>query len=498
MTEIIKDSELVFHTDVNEDGNHFGILKLNMKKVPITNKTVFLYFSVDNSGSMDETHRGKTKLSFVKTTLKNMILFLEKQDADIYIQIHTFSNSVQKLVDCVKITPANSEEIIGLIRNLTTESDTDIGNALVVANELISSYKRENPEHEVAHIFMSDGSPTSGLTTMEQLHPLVQSEFNNTFIGFGLDHNAHLFHKFSEKPNTEYRFIDKVENTALVYGEIIHQLLYPALTNICFDVQGGEMYDWKTNAWLNQVTESVIVSEAEKTYHVRTQYSASETQVDIAQDGEIIETVYTVPSLISLEDGTEEPSCIEDLAKYQFRQRTMECLFESKKKLNRSAKQELKDKMQILFREIRTYMRENDMLDEPMLKLLCDDIHITYKTMNSAYGMMFAVARCSSQGRQQTYNTTIDQGGIEGEDECEGDEDDMESDSETVVLNFANRRRAPPLLGMPESLDQELEQQNESSSFDEDDLSNYVSTSSNITCYSTPTVLNTMREMSQA
>jgi hypothetical protein len=173
----------------------------------------------------------------------------------------------------------------------------------------------------------------------------------------------------------------------------------------------------------------------------------------------------------------------------------MECLFDSKKKLNRTEKQELKDKMQILFREIRTYMRENDMLDEPMLKLLCDDIHITYKTMNSAYGMMFAVARCSSQGRQQTYNTTIEQG--------EGDEDDMDSDGETVVLDFANRKRAPPLLGrqgsaMPYSLALDLEEEKESGSFDEDDLSNYVSTSSNVTCYSTPTVLNTMREMSQA
>jgi uncharacterized protein YegL len=496
MSEIIQDSELVFHQDLDEDGHHFGILKLSMKKVPITSKTVFLYFSVDNSGSMDEIHRGKSKLSFVKTTLKNMILFLEKQDIDIYIQIHTFSNSVQKLVDCVKISPANSAEIIELIYKLTTESDTDIGNALVVANELIGSYKREHPDHEVAHIFMSDGSPTSGLITIDELHPLVQAEFNNTFIGFGLDHNAHMFHKFSETPNTEYRFIDKVENTSLVYGEIIHQLLYPALTNIRFEVQGGEMYDWKTNTWSNQVTESVIVSEAEKTYHVRTQYSASETYVDILQDGETIESVYTLPNLISLENGSEEPSCIEDLTKYQFRQRTMECLFESKKRLSSVGKQELKNKMQRLFRDMRKYMREKDMLEEPMLKLLCDDIYITYKTMNSAYGMMFAVARCSSQGRQQAYNTTIEQDGVDETD------DDMDSDGETVVLSFGNRRH----MGRPSvsltsrrsssmlsSLDDGVAAEN----IDEDDLANYVSTNSNFTCYSTPTGLNTMREMSQ-
>ena len=232
-------------------------------------------------------------------------------------------------------------------------------------------------------------------------------------------------------------------------------------------------------------------------------YSASETQVDIVQDEKIIETVYTVPNLISLEDGTEEPSCIEDLVKYQFRQRTMECLYDSKKKLSRSAKQELKDKLQTLFREIRRYMRERDMLEEPMLKLLCDDIYITYKTMNSAYGMMFAVARCSSQGRQQTYNTTIEQDDIN-----ESDDDDMDSDGETVVLDFANKRRISRQPSTPfatrrssstlSNSDQEVAAENNPGSFDEDDLSNYVSTSSNVTCYSTPTVLNTMREMSRA
>jgi uncharacterized protein YegL len=502
MNDFIQDSELAFHTDLLDDGNHFGILKLTMKKVPITQKTIFLYVSVDNSGSMDESHRGKTKLSFVKKTLNNMIEFLGKQEANIYIQIQTFNNKVQLLVDYTKITTENTKEIVEKINKLEADCDTDIGNAISVANDIISTYKTEHPDHEIAHIFMSDGSPTSGLTNTNQLLELVKEEFNNIFIGFGLDHNAHLFHKFSEKNNTEYRFIDKIENTSLVYGEIIHQLLYPALNNIKFVVNGGEMYDWKTNTWLTTVTESVIVSEANKIYHIRTLFSASDTYIDIMQGDDIIETVSTIPSLISLENGSITTSCIEDLAKYLFRQRTMECLFESKNKLNSQAKKNLKEKMRTLFKEMHKYMRENNILDDPMMTLLCDDIYITYKTMNFAYSMMFAVARCSSQGRQQAYNTTLTQ------EQDYIDEEDFDSDCETTVLHFANRRqvyRPKNLVGLgrqgsistEENDSDEVSDMNVVNELDEDDLDNYVSTNNNTTCYSTPMALDTMRQMSQ-
>jgi uncharacterized protein YegL len=204
MCSAIEDSELVFHSELNDDGNHFGILKLKVAKVPVTNKTCFLYFNVDNSGSMEESHRGKSKLSYVKTTLKNMIRFLVNQNADIYIQIQTFNNKVEPLVHLTHISEDNVTEIIEKINDLDAENDTDIGNAIVVANEFIENYRMANPEHEIGHIFMSDGSPTSGMTNPVQLAELVKDEFSNTFIGFGMDHNAHLFHKFSEKNNTEY------------------------------------------------------------------------------------------------------------------------------------------------------------------------------------------------------------------------------------------------------------------------------------------------------
>lgn len=483
-TDLIEDSELIFHTDLNEDGNHFGIMKLKIAKVPITNKTCFLYFSVDNSGSMEESHRGKSKLSFVKTTLKNMIHFLVKQEADIYIQIQSFNSKVESLVHLTHISEENVTEIIEKINSLDADNDTDIGNAIVVANEFIENYRMANPEHEIGHIFMSDGSPTSGITTPNQLAELVNDEFSNTFIGFGLDHNAHLFHKFSEKNNTEYRFIDKIENTALVYGEIIHQLLYPALRDVVFRVSGGEIYDWKTNTWTTQMTEPVIVSESEKVYHVRSLHSVSEIQVDIMQhgDSEAFDVVRPLPAMVSLVDGSIIHSCLEDVTKYIYRQRTMECLFESKKKLNSEGKRELKQKMRNLFKEMRTYMRDHDLLEEPMLKLLCDDIFITYKTMNSAYGMMFAVARCSSQGRQQTYNTTLNN------DEEQMNIDDYDSDGETVILNY----RRPNTRSF--SLTQEIEGE---SIVDDDELDSYISSPSNTTCYSTPTILDTMKQMSQ-
>jgi len=40
------------------------------------------------------------------------------------------------------------------------------------------------------------------------------------------------------------------------------------------------------------------------------------------------------------------------------------------------------------------------------MKMLCDDVYITYTTMGQRQGQMYALARFTSQGRQQTYSAT--------------------------------------------------------------------------------------------
>ena len=67
-----------------------------------------------------------------------------------------------------------------------------------------------------------------------------------------------------------------------------------------------------------------------------------------------------------------------------------------------------KMKMQKLFDEMLKYMEDNNDKQNKFIKMLCDDIHISMKTLGTRYGRMCISSRQTSQGTQRIYtvNTT--------------------------------------------------------------------------------------------
>jgi hypothetical protein len=65
-------------------------------------------------------------------------------------------------------------------------------------------------------------------------------------------------------------------------------------------------------------------------------------------------------------------------------------------------------KMQRLFDEMLKYMEDNNDKQNKFIKMLCDDIHISMKTLGTRYGRMCISSRQTSQGTQRIYtvNTT--------------------------------------------------------------------------------------------
>jgi hypothetical protein len=359
---------------------------------------------------------------------------------------------------------------------------------------------------------------------------MISNSYKNVFIGFGDQHNSSLFNKFCELKNSEYHFIDNLENTGMVYAEVIHQFLFPAIRNATISIENGALYDWQTNTWVSELKESVIVGEAEKIYHFKTT-DAFDVEVTISgiQDGETLEQVLSVvspmPELMDMSGNLVSPT---DLTKYMFRQRTQELLFISKtiSKSGNHRRSEIKTFRQVLktnFKNMRSYMRGKMLNDDPLLNMLCDDLSIVYRTCGTRMGEMYSTSRQVTQGRQGTYTASavIDEPSV-GEPSV-----GVPSTPRRVVrqnaipdpppLMRSNTGPARPMFPLLEEEDLAID--NDVSSTDmeitamllrienmdknietdpdasvlEDELEQYAPSDANTSCYSTPRKLDMMR-----
>jgi len=516
MTNFIENAYFDFHNKggdlpfpIVSENEDFGIFTIKMKKTEITKTTLFILFTIDKTGSMGEHTKKNTKMNYLKQTFKNMLNYLSKQEVEIYIRVHSFNVEVDVDIENIKITQENVSELCSKIMAIEPESSTNIELALDEARKTLIQYSEANPNHQIAHIFMTDGHQTMGEQNEEKLVEIVDYRFVNIFVGYGLDHNAHLMKKLGDDKNADYQFVDDMENTGLVYGESIHQLLYTALKNVEIFVKNGEIYDWETNKWTNGIDINVLVSETEKIYQIKKNKNEDSFEIEIYRRHEyenelyLLDTVTQVPDLINID--TDEIISV-DLTKYMYRQKVQEILYIANNLQSEdSTLEHLKQSMKDTFSKMRKFMRENDLLKDPFMKLLCDDISITFNTIGTDYGISFTHIRQTSQGNQRAYNVT---GNSCNDDELVNSKSKFYRNTSFLMTPTKNIRSHT----FPE-IDcdvfsrtasnvfmniYDFEKTNiENTELDEDELDNYIISNDNISCYSTPSVLDTMRSFSQ-
>ena len=441
---IIDCTSIRFHSDTSEypikifdteDSEYkFGILDIKIRsEIPITRKHIHMVFTIDASGSMsDKCSDGRTKMDHIHHTLENMLrIFHENKECNISVHIQSFDTIVKTIItDVPDIRESDIEFLIQLSQQIRPNDSTNIELALEKATIEISNYHAINPEHEIVHIFLTDGDITYGSNDYDLLLELVPKNCTNIFIGYGIDHDSQLLSHLSKQKGNEYRFIDALEKAGLVYGEVIHGLLYKAIEDVTLTAISGELYDYQANTWVTSLEIGNLLNEQEKTFHIR---SKNTEDCHVSMFGKtIVQTrqfqtinVYEVQGYIApiLFDTSN------DLDIYIFRQKTQELLYKARKnsekfkrnllfshmipfeeivpeynfeeldEQNKNIKQELSEFHKVMI----NYMKEKKVENNPMLKMLCDDIYIAYKTTGTRLGTMYACARQTSNGRQQTY-----------------------------------------------------------------------------------------------
>jgi Mg-chelatase subunit ChlD len=425
-------SETEIPIQIFEDAElKFGTLEIKIRpEIPINSNHIHLLFTIDTSCSMRECCiDGESKMSHIKHTLKNMLrIFYENEQCNISVHVQSFDTEVKTIISGVtNIRDSKLSELLSSVSNLTPDGLTDIGLALSSAVEHITNYKEKNLNHELVHIFLTDGDITKGILAYDELLSLVPKKCNNIFIGYGNAHDYYLLSHLAKTKGNEYRFIDALEKAGLVYGEVIHGILYNAIEDVTLSVNDGEIYNFLTNSWDSEIEIGNLLSDQKKTFHIRSK--TPDTCVVKINGKTIIKTRQFQTVNIYENQLVVSTSSNKELSIYIFRQRTQELLYECRKvseKYKRSnnlryfrgikyytgstsicpEKMIIKEKLSDFQKIMRDFMKKHNLELDPIMKMLCDDIYIVYKTIDTYIGSMYTCARQTSNGREQTYMCT--------------------------------------------------------------------------------------------
>jgi len=424
--------------DTNTDKTFFGIIDIHVKESPITTTMQVINIAIDASSSMSEScNDEKEKIDHIKHTVKNILNYiLSKPQIKVLLNVFIFSSSVTDILINETVTEDNINELKKKIDKIYADGGTNIENAL---KKFIELSKNISPDYVVSNIFMSDGYATEGVTNIKLLGGLVNESVSNTFIGFGIEHNPKLLTFLSSSINSTYYYIDVLENSGHVYGEILHGILYKKHQNTILTVENGLIYNWKTNSWSSSLMIGNLVSDTYKQFHI------------ISKCCDEVRCVLK----FSEEEEKEENFCFmnsyDDLSKFYFRQKTLQILFNSHKlndeldeldeidhfnnfkkfrfdfneedeeerEKNRNEKlydqkkrnekriqniKLLKKQMKELIKSMEEYKTVHNMFEDKFIKNLCLDIAICYKTIGTDLGNLYSYSRQISQGSQRIHS----------------------------------------------------------------------------------------------
>lgn len=420
-TNALSDNTFCFHDKVIDntvipsplENSHFGIINFKTITSPETTDHLELLFVIDCSRSMIETcSDGHTKMYHIINTLQKMIIFFSDKP-NVNIIIDAFDSRMYSFVLRTNINKDNLHEILNKIRKITPRKHTNIGMALTHSAERIQTLSALYPEHIIHHIFMTDGKITRGITNIQTLKNLIITDINinNAFVGFGIKHDAILLDEISSTTNSEYYFIDKLNNSGLIYGEILHKIVYNILTDTELIIENGLVYDFNNNNWVERIIVGNIASESDKTFNI-----VSNTPSDCKV---YIKTKYNKMNVSYNSNFGEN----RDLTIHTYRQRTMQTLYDAyqlckTKRTQQSHHTGLEDtgleefetfktnSLLPLIEEIKIYIHDNNLQENKFLKNLCDDIYVCYKSIGTQCDYMFCKARQNSQGNQRLYSAS--------------------------------------------------------------------------------------------
>ena len=390
----------------------FGVLTIKVADVPMSTQLHILDSTTDMSGSMqDICSDGKSKMQHASHVLKNMVNTIVNNNAPVSMASYGFDNKTDEIFSDTTINSENIAEIRAKLDKLQPRNGTDIHQTLVCTKTRVEN---RDPTIKQTCILLTDGLANVGITDYDIMQQQLSNKCKNIFIGLGGDHDdIGLQQLASNQLGDEYFYVQEIEKAGLVFGQILHEIFYTALSKILIKVTNGEIYNYAIDTWCSELNVYSLTGEANKTYHVR---SLTPDTISVCISGcignenepSIIEDDITpVPDLTSANNIVE----VNNLAPHVIRQLVLELLYQSHRhSMYKTGGNIIRDSIRSNIKEvlatIKEYITENALETEDEYLTLCDDLSITLQTFDNLKAAMYSGSRRTSQGIQTSYNIT--------------------------------------------------------------------------------------------
>lgn len=429
------DSTLKTTISLNDDND--GFVRLEDISSQKLKQNYNIIISVDCSYSM------KDNITKLRRTLINIINYfsnIKTHNFQILITLLTFDNNVEEVfafidIDNFKLKNKNTnktiveEILLNINKKVCEKGTTDLGKIIKrIKKYIINDYTFSN-----INIFMTDGTPTTGILNKSKLTLLMKNDINvnceNYLIGVGLEHDNELLKNMTiENSNTYYYFIDTFQNAEIIYGEILEKELFKKHTEIILSSKNNtfEFYDDKQNKWVKELYCNPM-SPNDIFYYAVRNYNIS------CDDDNILYLTYTykkeTTSLINIDNVTlieeyntksnKSNDYLNSINAIHLRVIVIQFMYiyEKNKKLEDlgfipdykidkiiNDMRNSYDTLKTIIEKINNIDTKDTKIAIPIIKQLLDDMYIHIEMQISIYCNMFTYIRLISQVGQYSYN----------------------------------------------------------------------------------------------
>ena len=408
---------------------------------------VIMYGSIDCSGSMGEyaTHcqsrqnqhpnhhsPQNTKMHFVHATLTNMVdTIISQQEefshVEFYLALIQFHSSATCVLHPMRVTLESKDQILQVISRITPLNGTNFEKcfkemAHLISNEAQHISSSDIPEHCVQrmHVFLTDGENNEGNKSIPHLASILSASAvqpTQIMIGYGTDHDSSTLQSLcSHFPSSRQWFIDDIEKTGCIFGEIIWSAVNAAFTKVSIKTPNAEVYDFETMQWRSEICLGDFAYDSSRTYYVRSPWQHDElvcnfayTSIEAPQDTScdiVVPLNYTSPSAETSE--TKDAEVEKELWRLdtimtidksiQFFKTMRRMTFQTQV----DTKTRLVDEITAFQEKFLKYATENNLIEDPYIIQLADDLFVCINGLAvSSIGERYVAARQASQIQQR-------------------------------------------------------------------------------------------------